>query len=919
MLKIQSPERFSVNIDPKSFDTKKTVFIIDGSSFLYRAYYSMQPLNSPKGIPVQAVFGFCRMIKKIIDTFNPSYIAIVWDSKGKTTRHEMFPEYKATRRVQPDDLFEQKKIIMQFADTIGLPQIATPGVEADDIMYSLAKERSKEGDAVVMITSDKDMAQALDANTIIFDPFKDEFFGIAEFEKKKGFEVAKLPFFFAILGDTSDNIPGVKGIGEKGATDLVKQFASLQDLYNRLDEVTKARTKALLQEHKDNAFLSEKLFVLHYYPTTKTKEALFFDKNNWSQAAPLFQELAFKSLLKGMDATLQHGLMTAEEKIKKMEKYEFKTITTQEQLAELCYQLREHKTFALDTETTGLDAMNDPMIGISLCYKEGHAYYIPFCHKTDDAQLSKEAVVAALKPIFEDALYKKYLHSAKFDQHVLAASGLQLHGVAFDSYIAAVLLLKDWQSAGLKNLSMHYFEEPMLTFEDVVTKNKYKNFSYVPLELATLYAAVDAHQTFKLKKVLDRQLHQEKFEDLYYGIELPLTQILFAMEQHGIILDVHALKELDTKITAALMAVEAEIRALIGTHNWALNLNSPRQVEELLFVQLQLPPQKKSAKGTGYSTDQEVLEILAAMHPVPKLLLKYRELTKLKNTYIDALPAYINPKTGRIHTTYNQVSVATGRLASYDPNLQNIPLESGIRAAFKPDEGCVFLSADYSQIELRVLAHLSGDKNLIQAFLSGHDIHAQTAAKLFDVSLDQVTNDQRQVGKRINFSILYGLTPYGLSKDLNVSLKDAKTYIEKYFAQYPQVSEWMEKVVAQTKHSGYVTTFWGRRRYIPGIHEKNRNIYEESRRVAINTVAQGTAAEIMKLGMIALDKTFKAQKIDAKMVLQIHDELLISVPKMEQQTTEQTVKRVLESVVTDWAVPLQVSTRIGADWGEVTK
>lgn len=908
-----------MNFDPKSFDAKKTVFIIDGSSFLYRAYYSMQPLNSPAGTPVQAVYGFCRMIKKVLDTFNPSYIALVWDSKGKTTRHEMFPDYKATRRVQPNDLFEQKKIIIQFADIIGLPQLATQGIEADDIMYSLAKERSQAGDTVVMITSDKDMAQALDSNTVIFDPFKDEFFGIEDFEKRKGFEVAKLPFFFAILGDVSDNIPGVKGIGEKGATDLVKQFASLKDMYNRLDEVTKVRTKALLQEYKDNAFLSEQLFILHYYPTLLTKDALSFDKNNWIKAGPLFQELSFKSLLKGMDAALQQGLMTADEKIKKMAKYSFITVTTKAQLTDLCYQLREHKAFAVDTETTGLDAMNDPMVGLSLCYKEGHAYYVPFGHITDDVQLSKDAVVAALKPIFEDASIKKYLHSTKFDQHVLAASGLYLNNVAFDSYIAASLLLKDWQSVGLKKLSLLYFDEPMLTFDDVVKQNKYKDFSYVPLELATLYAAVDAHQTFKLKKVLDRQLQQEKFEALFQNIELPLTQILFKMEEEGIFLDAHLLKDLDIRITASIVAIEEEIRSLIGAHNWALNLNSPRQIEELLFVQLQLPTQKKSAKGTAFSTDQEVLETLSSLHPVPKLLLKYRELTKLKNTYIDALPNYINPKTGRIHTTYNQASVATGRLASYDPNLQNIPLESGIRAAFKADEGCVFLSADYSQIELRVLAHLSQDKNLIQAFLSGHDIHAQTAAKLFDVPLEQVTNEQRQIGKRINFSILYGLTPYGLSKDLQISLKDAKQYIEKYFAQYPQVAIWMEKIIADTKHHGYVTTFWGRRRYIPGIHEKNRNIYEEARRVAINTVAQGTAAEIMKLGMIALDKEFRAQKMGAKMVLQIHDELLISIPKNEQQQAEQLVKRVLESVVTDWAVSFTVSTRVGLDWGEVTK
>lgn len=868
---------------------------------------------------MQAVYGFCRMIKKVIDTFHPSYIALVWDSKGKTKRHEMFPDYKATRQAPPSDLFDQKKIILAFADTIGLPQIAQQGFEADDIMYSLAQERNTQGDTVVLITSDKDMSQVLNPKTVIFDPFKDEFFGEQEFEKKKGFPVKKLPFFFAILGDTSDNIPGVKGIGEKGATDLVQQFESLDDLYQNLEKVSKERVRNLLAEHKDKAFLSQQLFLLQYNPSGLSKESLQFDEQDWSKAAPLFTELSFKSLLKGMDQTLQQGLLTAEEKIKKMAHYAFKAVTTQAQLTDLCFQLRAHKAFALDTETTGLDVMNDPMVGLSICYKEGEAFYIPFGHKGDDAQLSKEAVIAALKPIFEDEQYKKYLHSTKFDQHVLAQAGIMLRGVSFDSYIAASLLLKDWQSAGLKKLSMAYFNEPMLTYDDVVAGNKYPDFSYVPLELATLYAAVDAHQTFKLKKALDRELHQEKFDDLYYRIELPLTQILFAMEHAGIAIDAAYLQRLNGEVTAAIVSVEQEILSLIGSHNWAINLNSPKQVEELLFVQLQLPPQKKSAKGTGYSTDQEVLEVLATMHPVPKLLLKYRELTKLKNTYIDALPEYINKKTGRIHTTYNQVTVATGRLASTDPNLQNIPLESGIRTAFKPEHGHQFLSADYSQIELRVLAHLSGDKNLINAFLTGHDIHAETAARLFDVPLDQVTSEQRQIGKRINFSILYGLTPYGLSKDLNISLKDAKIYIDKYFSQYPAVSVWMEKVVENTKHHGFVTTYWGRRRYVPGIYEKNRNLYDEARRVAINTVAQGTAAEIMKLGMIALDKELKAAGLGAYMVLQIHDELLISVPESEVIHVTALVKKVLETVVSDWAVPLIVSTRTGADWGEVTK
>ncbi len=900
-------------------DPKKTIFLIDGSSFLYRAYYSIRPLHTIQGVPVQAVYGFVRMIKKIIDTFNPQYISVVWDSKGKTTRHEMYQEYKATRQAPPSDLFDQKKYIVQFAELIGLHQIAKERIEADDLMYSIAQERKKESDLVVFVTSDKDMSQALDESVIIFDPFKDEFIDTVKFVEKRGFPVEKLPFYFSILGDTSDNIPGVKGIGEKGAADLVKQFASLEDMYAHLDQVSKERTRKLLAEQKDNAFLSEKLFLLQYHATQLSKEDFEFHASNWAKAAPLFQELGFKSMVKSTDATFVQGMASAEDKIKKLSKYNLKSVITVQELSDVCYQLKSHGAFGIDTEGTGLDPLQDEMVGVSLCVEEGTSYYIPFGHKTSDTQLSKEQVIDALKPILEDPSIKKYMHHAKFDELYLFSHGIATQGVIFDTCLAANLVNKEWQSAGLKQLSLNYFDEPMLTFQEVVQANKYKDFSYVPLELATLYAAVDAHQTFRLKKILEKSLKDEKLLDLFEKIEMPTANILFKMEREGIYCDVEVLKELDKDIIQKLDAIEDEIFGLIGVFKGSINLNSPKQIEELLFVRLQLPTQKKSAKGTGYSTDQEVLEILSKLHPVPGLIAKYREYAKLKSTYIDALPGYINPITGKIHTTFNQTQVATGRLASSDPNLQNIPVNTyGIRSAFKAEKGRIFLSADYSQIELRVLAQLSNDKNLIDAFLQGHDIHAQTAAGLFDVSLTQVTHEQRQVGKRINFSILYGLTPYGLSKDLDISFAQAKTYIEKYFAQYPKVSEWMEEIVDSTKKLGYVTTHWGRRRYVPAIHEKNRSLYEEARRVAINTVAQGTAAEITKQGMIALDKIFQDKKIDAKIILQIHDELLISVANDDKEIVSSLVKEALENVV-QWKVPLVATIRFGITWDEVTK
>lgn len=906
-----------MNLDPK-----KTVFLIDGSSFLYRAYYSLRPLHTSKGIPVQAVYSFCRMIQKLIKTFDMNYVVIVWDSRGKTTRHEMYEAYKATRQAPPSDLFEQKKYIVQFADLIGMCQIAQQGIEADDIMYSIAQERIKEGDQVCLVTSDKDMAQMLNDKTAIFDPFKDTLLTATSFEEKKGFPVEKLPFFFAILGDASDNIPGVKGIGEKGALELVAQFKSLDDVYAHIEHVKKPKNRQLLLEQKESAYLSYKLFLLQYHPSGLVKEIMAFDKNNWIKALPLFQELEFKSLIKELQEGRQQQAEAINNKIEKLKDYNFICVTTQEDLKNLVTELKKHKIFAVDTETTGLDALRSDLVGVSIALQEGTSYYIPCGHKGAAEQLAYSDVLATLRPFLEDPAYKKYMHHAKFDQLVFKHAGIDVQGLVFDTLIAARLIVQDWQKISLKELSIHYLGEPMLSYEDVVKANKLKDFSEVPLSLATQYAAADAHQTLRLKKIFESELRAEKLYDLYEAIEFPLIQVLYKMELEGIACDKQLLEELNRTVVAELRIIEDQIAALVGDAYHDINLNSPKQIEELLFKRLQLPPQKKSGSGDRYSTDQEVLEILATLHPVPGLIIKYRELSKLKSTYLDALPAYINPETGRIHTTFSQTAVATGRLASSDPNLQNIPTGTGlggeIRAAFKPKPGHVFLSADYSQIELRVLAQVSQDKNLINAFLQGHDIHAETAARLFDVPLNAVTNEQRQIGKRINFSILYGLTPYGLSQDLGIPFKDAKLYIEKYFAQYPGVSAWMEHTIDECKKQGYVKTWWGRRRYVPGIHEKNKTLYDLARRVAINTVAQGTAADIMKIGMINLDKVFQQKSIDANILLQIHDELLISVAADSAQEVETLVKHVLESVVS-WSIPLEVKTRFGTSWKEVSK
>lgn len=922
----------------KKFDSKKTVFLIDGSSFLYRAYYGLRPLHGPQGNQVQAVYGFVRMIKKLMDMFAPSYMALVWDSPGKTTRHELFPDYKATRQAPPSDLFEQKEIICSFADLIGLAQIRKTGIEADDLMYSVAKDMHKQGYDTVIVTSDKDMGQMLDEQTYIYDAFKEVVLDVQAFNEKMGFEVKKLPFYFALLGDSSDNIPGVRGIGKKGALDLVQAYDSLEQVYAHIDQVTPNRLRVALEENRDNAFLSRDLFLLQYHICNVRPEDVVFHPERWSGARPLFAQLNFKSLLADMGPAhpvreSTGGQMSlfggsheapsvADEQSKKKLNHQFKKVTTKADLDALVDELKHAKIFAIDTETTGIKPLTDPIVGISFATAKGKAWYVPFGHQVQDEQLSKQDVVDALAPLLSDAAYKKIMHHASFDVAVLRHAGMPVNGVLFDTMIAARLINMPGQKAGLKDLSEKYLGEQMLSYEQVVKENKYKNFSFVPLDLATGYAAADAHQTLMLYPILQKKLEQEGFAQLYEQIEQPLLNILLAMEHEGIGLDRNQLAELGKRIMAELIELEDAVIKSAGDTFANINLNSPKQVQELLFDELKLPPQKKSAKG-AYSTDSEVLEVLAKMHPIPGMIAKYRELAKLKNTYIDALPTYVNPTTERIHTTFNQSQVVTGRLSSSDPNLQNIPADAHgygieIRAAFKPREGQIFLSADYSQIELRVMAFLSQDTALKMAFAQGLDVHAQTASRLFEVTVEQVTHAQRQIGKRINFSVLYGMTPFGLSKDLGIPFADAKRYIETYFAQYPGVQEWMDRVVAQAKELGYVSTLWGHRRYVPGLYEANQALYQQAVREAVNTVVQGTAADIMKIGMIKLAHTLQEQNIPAKILLQIHDELLLGVVKGAEQQVEDVARKTLTSVV-DWDVPLEVTTRIGANWKEVTK
>ncbi|MFH1461917.1 MAG: DNA polymerase I [bacterium] len=928
---------------------KNALFLIDGSYLLYRSYYGLRPMQTSQGLAVQAVYGFCRTIKKLIDMFDMQNVVLVWDSKGKTFRSEIYENYKATRQAPPNDLFIQKEYIQEFAKLINLKQIAKNSYEADDLIGSLAQDYK--GEQVVIVGPDKDLYQLLSDKVIIYDPFKEIIIDQHSFAKEKGFPANKVPFFFAMLGDTSDNIPGVAGIGKKTATELVQKFDSLEDLYKNLDKIEKERTKSLLLENKDNGFLSLKLFLLKHYALNFTKKDFEFDKKNLINAAPLFEKLEFKSLLKNLN-----GEFSAKEVAKKINKnvqenpnggrqlslfepqkeippkgitkgnvqWKCHLVTSPTELENLINNLKKSKEIAIDTETTGLRPLSDSLVGISFAFNKEEGFYIPFAHKDETPQLNRQETLEKLKPIFLNSKIKKIFHNAKFDLLVIKQYGFDVKNITFDTLIAANLLRKDDdEKINLKVLSVRYLNEPMHTFQQIL-KGKYKDFSQVPIASAAEYAAYDSLQTFKLKPILEKELKKiPELNKIFNKLEMPLSQILFKMEFTGIKLNPEKLEEIGAEIEKQLKTIEKKIFTTIENNyakKWlSMNLNSPQQVQAFLFDELKLPEVRKTIKGQR-GTGQEVLEELSKIHPIPGMILKYRELSKLKNTYINPLINEINPKIGRIHTSFSQTMVATGRLSSSNPNLQNIPAttDHGIRSAFEADKGNIFLSADYSQVELRVLAHMTKDKNLITAFKNDIDIHTQTASQIFNVPITDVTKEQRQIGKRINFSIIYGLTPYGLSKDLDIKQSQAKEYIEKYFNTYPQVASWIEETAVKAEKDGFTQTLMGRRRYVPGLKEKNHSLYQAAKRIAINSPVQGTSAELIKIAMLKINDTLEKKNLKAKIILQIHDELLLELPKEESEIIEKIIKKEMENVV-KWTVPFKISIHTGKNWEQVTK
>ena len=888
----------------------KTFYLIDGTSYIFRAFFGVrQQLSTSKGFPTNALYGFINMLQKVIRDEKPDYLVVAFDSPEKTFRHKIYRDYKANRDAPPEELSKQFPYFEPIVEAYGLSSIRRPGFEADDIIGTLAKKGAKEGLDVVIVSGDKDMMQLISPNVYMLDTMKNKKFIDKDVLEKFGVTPDKVIEVMSLMGDSSDHIPGVAGVGPKTAAALIQKFGSIESLYKRIDEVEKNNVKEKLERDKENAFMSRELV------TIDTKMDLEFNsdlmklgKVDKTKLKKLFEEFEFVSFLEGVQGEVTNSL--------KVDRSGYKTILTEASFDVLLKRLVKEKSFAFDVETTSKRPVWARIVGISFSFRGGDSCYLPLSHRYLGApdQLELKKVCERLKPIFEDKSIKKCGHNIKYDLIVMANEGIALDGVDFDSMIASYLLNPSSRGHGLDDLTMEYFGHQNLTYKQMVgTGKKEICFDEVEVDRATEYAAEDSDMTWRLKEKLGPKLKGTTLK-LYKEIELPLLEVLAEIELNGVHVNRKHLVELSSKIDKELLHLKKDIYLLAGEE---FNINSPKQLSVILFEKLKLPVVKKTK--TGYSTDVSVLELLATDHKLPKQIVSYRQLAKLKTTYVDALPGEIFCDTRRVHTSFNQTIAATGRLSSSNPNLQNIPIRSDmgreIRKAFTAEGDNILLSADYSQIELRILAHLSKDKALKNAFDKGEDVHARTAADIFGGSIDQIDEKSRRMAKAVNFGIIYGLSAFGLSRQLNISRYDAKNFIDQYFLLYSKVKDFMNNTIAEARECGYTLTMFNRRRYLPDLKSDNRQVRESAERTAINSPIQGSAADLIKVAMIRLSRSLKKIKLSSKMILQIHDELLFECPIHEKKEIESLVSKEMEGACR-LSVPLVVDMGWGKNWSE---
>ncbi len=950
-------------------DSVKKIYLIDGMSVVFRAYHAMSRsgLKSPNtNEPTYAVFAFINILASLIEKEKPEYIAVLFDSREPTFRHQIYKEYKANRLAFPEDLVPQLQRIKEFLDAFGIKRIEIPGLEADDIIGTLAKRLSKSGWKVICVTNDKDYYQLVDENIFLYKTGKNVANGFEVVtpkvvEEKFGVPPDKVIDVLAIIGDPVDNVPGVKGIGEKTAVPLIQQFKSLENLYEQVGNVKKENVRSKLIEYKDLAFLSKQLVTIKTDADISFEpEDLKFKTADIEKLDNLMRILDFKTLRERifnlLNAATRESVYSASPEIAsfKESNVEYHLVNEPRKLLDLVEQLQASSAFALDTETSSLDKMNCELVGLSFAIREGLAFYVPVYGKEDEcitpnsisytdkkttltlfpeeenttysdvdidfhfdpkAGFPASLVLGRLKSVLENPNIAKYGQNIKFDAFVLRRYGIDLQGIAFDTMVANYVLNPDEQH-NLDALSKKWLNYTPISITSLIGEKKSQQISMRELdpEKITNYACEDADLAYRLTLVLKNQLKKENLLDLATNLEFPLIEVLRDMEFNGVYVSQEILSSISTTLNQQVNEVREKIYREAGLR---FNLDSPKQLGQVLFEKLQLPVIAKTK--TGYSTDVSVLTQLAESYSIARDILEYRQMTKLLSTYIEALPELISPKTGRIHTTFNQTITSTGRLSSTEPNLQNIPIRSEfgkeIRKAFVPQRNdWLMLSADYSQIELRIIAYISGDENLIEAFKKGLDIHSATASLLFNKPLEQIDSSMRRIAKTVNFGILYGLGPYGLSQRLGIPQSEAKSIIENYLSKYPGIKKYVEETIASTQMKGYAETLCGRRRYFPNINSQNKNLRTADERAAINLPIQGTAADMMKIAMINIHRKFRHYNFKSMMILQIHDELLFEVHTSEIENVKEVVLHEMQNALSLGQVPVVVDIGLGESW-----
>ncbi len=922
------------------------LILVDGSSYLYRAYHAFPPLTNSAGEPTGAMYGVLNMLRSLVMQYKPSHVAVVFDAKGKTFRDELFESYKSHRPPMPDDLREQIAPLHEMVEAMGLPLLVVPGVEADDVIGTLACEASQKGMSVLISTGDKDMAQLVEPNVTLINTMTNTILGPDEVKEKYGVPPELIIDFLALMGDSSDNIPGVPGVGEKTALALLQGIGSLESIYNDLDAIAPlgfrgSKTLApKMAENRELAFLSYQLATIKTdVELEKCCEELQVTQPDPDKLHQLFSRYEFKRWLVDVEngswmetkagkvsasratATKPVAAAAATPVAPTLSAENYQTILEKADLVHWIEKLTSAPLFAFDTETDSLDTQEARLVGMSFAIEAGHAAYLPLGHDYLDApvQLPLDEVIALMKPILENEKILKVGQNLKYDAEVLENYGIELKGIAFDTMLESYVLnsVAGMGRHDMDSLADRHLNHKTVSFEEIAGKGKKQlTFNQIALEQAANYAAEDADVTLLLHQALYPQLEAEpKLAHIFHNIEIPLVPVLVRMERKGVLIDASVLAAQSKIITARLAELEKEAFELAGEE---FNLASPKQLQVILFEKLQLPIIKKTPSGAA-STNEEVLEELALNHALPKLLLEHRSLAKLKSTYTDKLPLMISPRTQRVHTSYHQAVTATGRLSSRDPNLQNIPVrtEEGrrIRQAFIARKGYKVMAADYSQIELRIMAHLSQDKGLLTAFAEGKDIHKATAAEVFGVALEDVTNDQRRSAKAINFGLIYGMSAFGLARQLGIPRGEAQRYMDLYFERYPGVLRYMENTRLQASEQGYVETLEGRRLYLADINASNGMRRKAAEREAINAPMQGTAADIIKKAMIAVDEWLQTEKPNADMLMQVHDELVFEVKESELEYVKEKVQALMEKSMT-LDVPLKVDVGVGDNWDE---